>query len=147
MPYTEDVATIDWLTLLETPGLGPVKSRLLVDAAGGVEAAAAGERLASVKGISAARADTLRAELRQARGRAQRRVEQADRLGLSILTPGGDDWPALLVDLTDAPIALWCWGELEPRDLHAVGIVGTREPTVYGREQSGRFAISWRLVA
>ncbi|MEM7808362.1 MAG: DNA-processing protein DprA [Planctomycetota bacterium] len=134
------MSQLAWLTLVETPGLGPMRGRALVEAADSVEAAAAGEGLDRVKGIGSNRVATLRAELRKAAARAVRRIEQADRLGLNILTPSEDDWPAMLADLADAPLVLWCWGRLEARDLHAVGIVGSREPTVYGREQAGKFA-------
>ena len=134
------MAVEHWLTLSMTRGLGPVLSRRIVEAAGSAEAACDAGHLAGVEGIGERKALMLKKGLRDGRAAADAQLDKADRLGLTILSPDCDDWPPLLVGLADAPLVLWAWGGLEPRDLHAVSIVGSRRPTGYGREQAKRFA-------
>ena len=48
--------------------------------------------------------------------------------------------------MDDAPLVLYCRGRIEPRDELAVGIVGSRRCTMYGRQQAeklGRSLASW----
>ncbi len=134
------MATLDWLALSRTPSLGPVRVRRLVQAAGSAEAACEGENFGTVKGISATRAKELVAAIKQSRREAARLIDRSESLGLRVVSPDDSDWPAMLAVATDAPVVLWAWGDFEPRDLHAVGIVGSRQPTQYGREQATRFA-------
>jgi DNA processing protein len=46
----------------------------------------------------------------------------------------------LLKTIPDPPLVLYVKGTLEPRDLNAVAIVGSRKCSFYGREQAERFA-------
>jgi DNA processing protein len=45
-----------------------------------------------------------------------------------------DEYPAMLRDIHDPPLALYVKGKLQSRDRHAVAVVGTRHPTHYGRD-------------
>jgi DNA processing protein len=49
-------------------------------------------------------------------------------------------YPAPLKELPDMPMALFVWGELQERDRFAVSIVGTRNPSSYGRMVAERLA-------
>jgi DNA processing protein len=49
------------------------------------------------------------------------------------------DFPRPLVGLPDIPPALLVWGALQERDRFAVGVVGTRQPSAYGRMVAERF--------
>jgi DNA processing protein len=53
---------------------------------------------------------------------------------------GDGDYPPLLAAIDDPPAALWMKGRLADEDRLAIGIVGSRKCTAYGREQAGRFA-------
>ena len=44
------------------------------------------------------------------------------------------DHPALLREIHDTPTVLYVWGNLAPRDHHAVGVVGFRRTSHYGLE-------------
>ena len=59
---------------------------------------------------------------------------------IQILTQQDEDYPAALRDSYDAPVILYVWGQLEERDLHSIGIVGSRKLTHYGREAARKFA-------
>ncbi len=51
-----------------------------------------------------------------------------------------EQYPAMLRSIPDPPAVLYLRGELQPRDLHALAIVGSRKCSYYGREQAERFA-------
>ncbi|MBC8104663.1 MAG: DNA-protecting protein DprA [Cytophagales bacterium] len=69
-----------------------------------------------------------------------RLLEQAKALDATILTFRDRDYPANLLPLSDAPPLLFVRGALRPDDRFSVAIVGSRRATIYGREQSNRFA-------
>ncbi len=136
------MAVLDWLTLSFARGLGPVLIGRLVEALGSAEAACAATAgdLLALDGIGQGRAKALPAAIRKAKDEATRELDDCAALGVRVLCPDDDDWPVLLADTPDAPPVLWAWGELEPRDLNALAIVGSRRPSRYGQEQARRFA-------
>jgi len=134
------VALQHWLRLSLTTGLGPILIRRLIDAAGGAEAAACASEtlLRSVEGISSAKARAIASSMKSAA--VEEELEKCNRLGISLICPDDDSFPTLLNAIPDPPAVLYLKGGLEPRDLHAVAIVGSRRCSYYGREQAERFA-------
>ncbi|MGN6744445.1 MAG: DNA-processing protein DprA, partial [Amnibacterium sp.] len=68
-------------------------------------------------------------------GTALRAFRNAAHLGIRLLLPGDDAWPAGLADLgVHAPLALWCLGDTEAvRGLRrSLALVGARAATGYG---------------
>jgi len=132
----------DWLLLAMTAGLGPITTRRLIEAWGAASAAwAAGEReVKEVPGIGAAGARKIAAALREAARGVEDEMAKAARLGVRLLCPDDEAYPALLRDISDPPAILYVKGKLEARDLHALAIVGSRKCSFYGREQATRFA-------
>jgi DNA processing protein len=61
-------------------------------------------------------------------------LERVSRLGVTVLTWDSPDYPSLLKNIHDPPPVLYVQGELMLRDDWALAVVGTRRPTVYGRE-------------
>jgi len=62
-------------------------------------------------------------------------IARGEDLGLRVLVAGDVTWPVRLNDLGDRrPIALWCWGEVNPRlhTLRSISMVGARACTRYG---------------
>lgn len=49
-------------------------------------------------------------------------------------------YPAGLKHISDAPVILYVQGEIMPEDIIAIGIVGTRQPTLYGRAMAEKLA-------
>ncbi len=67
-------------------------------------------------------------------------MDRVQRAGVRITTLADDDYPRLLREIPSPPPVLYVRGSLLPEDEHAVGIVGTRRITAYGREMSRRLS-------
>src|SRR3954469_21239912 len=130
-----------WLQLSLTSGIGPVIGRRLVEAAGSAEAATKLTRreLAQIEGIGLNKAPAVADSLKSAEGEAIFQLQKADSLGAKVVCPDDEIWPALLRPLVGAPLVLFVMGDLQPRDLQALAIVGSRRCSHYGREQAERF--------
>jgi DNA processing protein len=136
------MALAHWLQLTLTEGIGPILSRRLIDVAGSVEAACAANAtlLRSVEGIGPAKAEQIRAALARACDEAPAEIDRAGKLGASLVCLDEPDYPLLLKAIPDPPGVLYVRGKLEPRDLHALAIVGSRRCSHYGREQAERIS-------
>lgn len=67
-------------------------------------------------------------------------VENMENSGIKILTIFSENYPKRLIDLPDRPLILYAKGDLELLDKLAIGIVGTRMPTNYGKIVAENFA-------
>lgn len=56
-----------------------------------------------------------------------------EREGITILTPDSDHFPRNLAKSPDSPLLLYVKGEVTAADQHAIGVVGSRRCTHYGR--------------
>ena len=56
--------------------------------------------------------------------------------GVRVLTLADDNYPLSLRYLPDAPIVLYVQGEVRRQDMVAIGVVGTRNYTLYGKTQA-----------
>lgn len=129
------------LRLLIAPGIGPVILSRLREHFGGDDArivAAGTSELRQVHGIGAQSAETIRRGIGEADCDRQRVLMQEH--GVTIILQGDDDYPPLLAAIPDPPNALWVRGEMAAGDSIAIGIVGSRKCSSYGREQAARFA-------
>jgi len=126
------------LRLARTPGIGPVhRSRLLARFPDPADLFAKSEdELAGIVGPGAARA-ILDPGIERAAEEETRRGSEA---GFRLLIAGRPGYPDLLTWIPDPPLVLWVRGEILPADALAIGIVGTRRPSTYGRRQAERFA-------
>lgn len=72
----------------------------------------------------------------------QRIMGDCDRLGVRVMTQQDADYPARLRQLDDAPYVLYLKGNLpELDDEVAIGVVGTRGATEYGKTVAGRLGL------
>ena len=55
-------------------------------------------------------------------------------MGVQVLTWDSPTYPALLKAIPNPPPVLYVRGDLLPQDAWALGVVGTRQASVYGRE-------------
>lgn len=121
-------------------GLGPVKVRALLEYFETPEAvleAGSGD-LQRVSGIGARLAEAI-AEQRT-RKNPEQEQEHAQREGLSIITPLDEDYPALLREIYDPPLALYVRGRLQPSDRRSIAVVGSRQISHYGERVADRLS-------
>lgn len=60
--------------------------------------------------------------------------------GASVITQESPFYPKSLREIHAPPIVLYIWGELQERDQHAIGIIGSRRTTHYGAESAKKLA-------
>jgi DNA processing protein len=54
--------------------------------------------------------------------------------GAQVLTAASPEYPRMLREISNPPIVLYVWGQLEGRDHRAIGVVGSRQTSHYGLE-------------
>ncbi|HEY0793286.1 MAG TPA: DNA-processing protein DprA [Chthoniobacterales bacterium] len=128
------------LVLNALPRLGPVGVRKLLDRFGDPQAVLRARRadLASVEGLTGPALESLLAW--EAGTDLAGELERIERFGATLLTILDSGYPPLLREIHDPPTVLYVWGTLEPRDLHAIGVVGSRKTSHYGLECAKKFA-------
>jgi len=67
-------------------------------------------------------------------------LEQGERLGVQILGLGDANYPAILTQIADPPVLLWCRGDAAALNLPSISIIGTRRPSEYGQQMAIHFA-------
>jgi DNA processing protein len=126
------------------PKIGPVRVRRLLAAFGDPYSAlrAPKDRLLRVDGIGEETAGILTRWEDHADPVAE--IREAEQRGMTIITQDDADYPEPLRDTYDPPLLLYVWGTLEPRDRHAIGVVGSRRATTYGRQAAKK--LSYQLA-
>jgi DNA processing protein len=71
---------------------------------------------------------------------AERWAAQLERAGMRIVTAFDEEYPSLLAEISDPPFLLYAAGNLERFRLPAVGVVGSRAATRYGRDVAARLS-------
>jgi DNA processing protein len=132
----------DWLQLSLTDGIGNVLTARLVQAAGSAANACAADRalLEQINGIGPHSAHRIQSALRDAAVRVDDELARCQGASVSLVCLDDPNYPATLRTIPDPPVVLYVRGDLQPRDLNAVAIVGSRRCSHYGREQAERFA-------
>jgi DNA processing protein len=123
-----------YIALNMLPGIGSARLRRLLEVFHSPERIllARGSELRSVQGIGP--------EVAEAVTNWESHVDLAaelDRIaafGAKVIPHDAPEYPPLLREITSPPILLYVWGNLEPRDFHAIGIVGSRRASHYGIE-------------
>ncbi len=130
---------LEWVALTLTPGLGPTRSRKLVEHFGTAEAVfqASLTELEST-GIRRSRRNRLPPESR--RNSRSEELARAANAGVTVLPMDDLLYPPRLKEIYDPPFILYVRGE--PGGLTKLGIamVGTRHPTPYGSGMAERLA-------
>lgn len=121
-------------------GIGPAAVRQIAEAMGSaLSVFECSERaLRGAAGIGRAVRETLLAQRRSVSWSAE--FDRAEHAGCRLIVWGDAEYPERLGAIHDPPLVLYVRGTLEARDRHAVAVVGTRRPTVYGRETADRLA-------
>lgn len=135
------MATLDWLQLAMTDGLGPILIGRLVQRMGSAEAACHSSLsdLQAIEGLGSSKAVRIHQALQHGRVEAEDELTKTTALGFALICRDDESYPALLREIIDPPSVLYVHGSIQPRDLNAVAIVGSRKCSYYGREQAQRF--------
>jgi len=130
-----DVRFLVGLSLL--PGIGPARfQRLLAHFQEPERAWHASEKELLALGIEE---KTIPLLLEKRRSLSlEREMETLQRLEVSIVTIYDPEYPARLKEIYNAPPLLYVKGQMLRQDEQSVGVVGTRSPSVYGKELAAR---------
>jgi len=71
-------------------------------------------------------------------------LERIANFGAKVIPHDSPDFPPLLREISSPPIVLYVWGDLQPRDNHAIGVVGSRKASHYGIESAKK--LSYQLA-
>lgn len=66
-------------------------------------------------------------------------LKAVEKLGGRIITAWDEEFPQLLKKIYDPPLILYALGEFDDNDKYSVAVVGTRQPTNYGKIQAEKF--------
>ena len=137
--FESDSRLVTAIRLNLVPGIGPRHQRSLLDYFGDPESifAASLTELERVSGVGPKIARLIHAA--RTTDHAETEVRTCRQNGYQLLRMGADDYPENLTEVCDAPLILYCRGELKPHDNLAVGIVGSRRCTLYGTQQAEKF--------
>ncbi len=129
-----------WIWLAERCGYGSSNAVLLNDNIGNAreiyESEITPDDLTSAGIREGKKADELVAMLKnKSLETAKRALDNADRGGITVLTPDSPDYPSPLLSIRNYPMVLYCKGQLpDCRQNFLCAIVGTRSITEYGRK-------------
>jgi DNA processing protein len=129
-----------WITLSRCRGIGPVLLKRAIEALGSPERilSASAHELSAIEGIGDQRAAAILHSAQSHDGSTV--LTECQTRNVLVLCPDHPDWPPGLCHIPDPPVVLYLRGLIQRHDTLAVGIVGARRCTLYGREQAGRFA-------
>jgi DNA processing protein len=131
--------TLCWLALALTPGLGPTKSRRLVEHLGDVAAVfkatlteleATGIRAAAAQSLGTGRSMEL----------AYEESVRAASAGVHLVSLADAAYPVPLKQIYDPPLVLYVRGDASMLARAGIAVVGTRHPTPYGIGMAERLA-------
>ena len=134
-----ETATLQWLALVLTPGLGPTKTRRLVDFFGSVqnvfsasltELEAAGLQAVSAQSIGTGKSLEL----------ASDEFARVTAAGVKIVALDDPAYPTQLKQIYDPPLVLYIRGNDGVISQPGIALVGTRHPTPYGIGMAERLA-------
>lgn len=137
-PYPPE--TIDLLALSLVPGLGPRLTDALLARFGTASAIrqASSRELQEVTHIGPKLADSFATALKKIDLSTE--LEFLERHQVQLLTRSDFAYPPALKEIVDHPHLLFVRGTIEPGDAKAVGIIGSRQHTEYGRRITQRLS-------
>ena len=132
------------LVLSMVPGIGAARLRALVNHFGDPESAleASERELAAAEGIDRGLAKRIRTK-RDFDKEVQTQLSRLNKSEAKIVTFWDKDFPENLKKIYDPPVMLFVRGEFSPSDKYSVAVVGTRNPTTYGKHVAEKFPLSF----
>lgn len=133
------------IAMNQVQGLGAVTVKRMAERFGSLAAIfdVSESDLLGVQGVGVERAHLFSYELKKVRSDDE--WARASKSGVKLVTWVDDGYPAILKQIADPPMVLYVAGSVDALDRPAVAIVGTRHPTVYGKETARR--LGYQLAA
>jgi len=130
-----------WLALASIDGVGIKRVKQLIARFDSVEKsfAASIAQISSLSGFNPLLASKI-LQAGKKLGNFQRQIDWLKSRGIKILCLEDEQYPALLKEISDAPLILCQKGNLEKINKRAVAIVGTRTPTSEGLAMTRKLA-------
>ncbi len=128
-----------WISFSRVPTVGRVRIGLLEERFGSLKAAweASGSELGA-SGLTSGVVSAIEQVRRVVE--PERELERVRNANVAVLTWHDSDYPRLFRNIDDPPPILYIKGTLQPDDEVRVTVVGTRNPTAYGREVTRQLA-------
>ena len=130
---------LEWIALSLTSGLGPTRSRKLVEHFGSAEAVfraslteleGTGMQAVSAQSIASGKSAEL----------AREEIARAAAAGIAIVSMDDPSYPPQLKEIYDPPLILYVRGAVDALTKPGIAMVGTRHPTPYGSGMAERLA-------
>jgi DNA processing protein len=140
MPEPLSPELTDLLALGLVPSLGPRLTDALLERFGSARAVleASPDELREVPYIGSKLAGDFHQAMRSLD--VEKELALLEKHCVALLARGTPRYPAALAEIADPPHLLYIRGDLQPQDSKAVGIVGSRHCTAYGRRVAERLA-------
>ncbi len=131
----------DLFLLLSVDRIGPVKIRNLLARFKKLPniLSATTSELIETDGISkelASRIHKISSEKDSITKFLEKELKVLEKLGGRIITVWDEDFPPLLKKIYDPPLVLYVLGQFDEKDKYSIAVVGTRQPTNYGKIQA-----------
>jgi len=139
LPPSTSQSALSWLALALTPGLGPTRTKKLVEHFGSpdrvlqtslTELEATGMQAVSAQSIATGKSVEL----------AQLECAKAAECGAKIISLDDPAYPTRLKEIYDPPVVLFVRGSVELISRAGIAMVGTRHPTPYGLGMAERLS-------
>lgn len=129
-----------WLKLIRADNVGPATFAKLIKHFGSADRAlgASVSELTGIDGIGFKTAEAIAGTRNRSDTAAE--LELAEKLGVWIINLDDERYPPVLKQIYDPPPVLYIKGSLTGADNLCIAIVGSRRCSLYGQEQSSRFA-------
>ncbi len=129
-----------WLKLIRADGVGPITFAKLLKHFGSADRAlgASVSELAKIDGIGFKTAERIASTRDKFDAKAE--LELAEKLDIWLIHLADERYPPVLKQIYDPPPVLYIKGTLTRTDNLCISIVGSRRCSLYGQEQSSRFA-------
>lgn len=136
----------DLFLLLSIDGIGPGKFRNLLAKFRNTKniLSADCQSLMNVEGISTNLAKRIRKashERDETEKFTEKELKKLEKLGGKIITIWDQEYPSILKKIYDPPILFYILGEFAESDQYSIAIVGTRQPTNYGKVHAEKISM------
>ncbi len=134
----DELQCIVALTMIDK--IGPKTCKSLLERFGGARDVfrATRQSLCKVGYVGEQAAAAIRSQ--QSMRKAEQEIEFALKHSIKIVTWDDERYPRKLREIADSPMVFYCKGDLAAPDVPHIGIVGTRNPSAYGRRIAHEFA-------